>query len=513
MPARHGRRRDCGRDRRALGARLAAAGISLLAVAATPAFAATGRISTAAGTGAGGFSGDGGAATSAQIDGPRGVAWLPDGGFVFADLVNSRVRRVLPDGTITTIAGTGTNGYNGDDQAGTAAQLDFVHGVATMPDGDVVIADTRNRMVRHVSLATGMITRVAGTGEEGYAGDGGPATEAKLSDIRGLAVTGYGSILIADSGNAVVRQVNPDGIISTVAGTPRQPGFAGDGGPATSAMLNLPFGVWPRADGGFLIADHGNNRIRRVLSDGRIDTVAGSGAEPSSPTGENGDGGPALQAKMYGPHSVVETPPGGFLPAGGFLIADNLGNRVRFVAPDGIISTLAGTGVAGSSGDGGAPERAELNGPRGLAIRSDGALLIAEFGPPNFTDPPVPPGGDRVRLVRMLPPPELEVRLAGRLRVRFGRPLRVTFRCSRRATVRVTVTKGRRTVARREKERPRGRDRITIRRRLAVGRYRLLLRARTTDGRTARARARLRIVRGGAGRAALRGGEAVHPAP
>jgi hypothetical protein len=266
-------------------------------------------ITTVAGTGVDGRSGDGGSATSAAIGQPRGLALAPDGGYVFAEPFNETVRRVFPDGRIETIAGTGSAGYNGDGGPATQAELNLPHGVAFLPSGALVIADTLNDRIREIS-ASGTISTVAGTGRPGYSGDDGPATEAMIDAPRGVASLPDGSVLIPDSDNQRIRRVWPDGSITTVAGNGTR-GFSGDGGLAVDAELSEPFGVAGLPDGGFLIADNGNNRIRRVWPNGTISTVAGNG-----PRSYGGDGGPAVDASLNSPHNV--TP----LPDGGFLIAD-----------------------------------------------------------------------------------------------------------------------------------------------------------------------------------------------
>jgi concanavalin A-like lectin/glucanase superfamily protein/fibronectin type III domain protein/NHL repeat-containing protein len=359
-----------------------AAVVAALALAALPAVAtaAPGDISTAAGTGVGGFAGDGGQAAAARVNGPRGVDWMPDGGFVFADYDNSRVRRVLTSGVIATVAGTGVNGYNGDGIDATSAQLNSVHGVAALADGRILIDDKSNQRIRRIEL-DGKLTTVAGTGTEGFSGDLGSATAARINDPRGIASMPDGGFLIADSDNHRVRYVSPTGTIRTVAGTGTA-GFSGDGGQATAARLNLPFGVAATGDGGFLIADNGNNRIRRVDPGGAITTIAGNGT-----AGSGGDGGPALAASMR-PTAVDAS------PDGGFLVADNMANRVRYVSPAGVVTTAAGTGAASSGGDGGPATGAGVFGPRGVAARADGDFLIAEFD------------GDRVRQVDFVAPPD-----------------------------------------------------------------------------------------------------------
>ena len=247
---------------------------------------------------------------------------MPDGGYLIADAGNDRVRRVFPDETINTVAGTGTFGFSGDGGPATAANLKDPLAVTVMPDGGYLIADAGAARIRRVS-ATGIITTIAGTGTPGYSGDGGSATAAQLFAPSGVAATPDGGYLIADTGNSRVRKVSSDGRITTVAGT-GTPGFSGDGGPATAARLgqNSPYSVAVTADGGFLIGDEVNRRVRRVSPTGIITTVAGTGVQGSS-----GDGGAATAAQLNVPTGVATT------PDGGFLIADEFGNRVRWVSP------------------------------------------------------------------------------------------------------------------------------------------------------------------------------------
>ena len=226
------------------------------------ALGATFTISTVAGTGSAAFSGDGGPATLASIDDPNGVAGTHDGGFLIADTVNNRVRLVAPDGTIDTVAGNGVAGYNSDGQDATGAKLNLPEGVAALPDGAFLIADTVNRRIRRVD-PDGTISTVAGNGTCGYNGDGGLATDAELCEPRAVAPTPDGGFLIADTGNHVVRYVDPAGEISTVAGTGVD-GYDGDDGPATEALLDAPDDVAPTADGGFLIADMDKDVVRGV---------------------------------------------------------------------------------------------------------------------------------------------------------------------------------------------------------------------------------------------------------
>jgi hypothetical protein len=357
------------RRRKSFGVAVAAVAILVsLAVASPPkAGAATGTISTIAGSDPfGDFSGDGGPATVAALNNPAGVAVMPDGGYLIADAGNDRVRRVFPDGTIRTVAGTGMYGFSGDGGPATAANLQAPLGVAALPDGGFLIADAAAARVRRVS-PSGIITTVAGTGTRGISGDGGPATAAEIYDPQGVATMPDGGFLIAD-GDYVVRRVSPTGTISTVAGT-GTPGFSGDGGPATAAQLTNPNAVAVTADGGFLIADSGNRRIRRVSPSGIISTVAGTGVQGSS-----GDGGAATAAQLNAPEGLATT------PDGGFLIADWFANRVRWVSPTGVITTVAGTGTPTLflNGDGGPATAANISMPYAVAVTPAGGFVFTD---------------------------------------------------------------------------------------------------------------------------------------
>ena len=222
----------------------------------------SGTITTFAGTGASGFGGDGGSATSSLLSFPRGVAVDGSGNVYIADTGNHRVRKVDSSGTITTFAGTGASGFGGDGGSATSSLLSFPRGVAVDGSGNVYIADTGNHRVRKVD-SSGTITTFAGTGASGFGGDGGSATSSLLSFPRGVAVDGSGNVYIADWGNHRVRKVDSSGIISTIAGTGSR-GFGGDGGSATLALLWGPERVTVDGSGNVYIADTGNNRVRRV---------------------------------------------------------------------------------------------------------------------------------------------------------------------------------------------------------------------------------------------------------
>ena len=268
-------------------------------------------------------------------------------------------------GVITRVAGTGAPGNGGDDGPATNARFNALNGVAATADGGFLIADSGNNVVRKVSAA-GVITRVAGTGDAGNSGDDGPATDAQVLEPVGLAVTADGGFLITEILNGVVRKVSAAGVITRVAGT-GIPGNSGDDGPATNAQLNEPAGVAATADGGFLIADPGNNVVRKVSAAGMITRVAGTGIP-----GNSGDDGPATNARLKFPNGVAAT------ADGGFLIADSGNSVVRKVSAAGVITRVAGTGIPGNSGDDGPATNAQLDAPAGVAATADGGSLIAD---------------------------------------------------------------------------------------------------------------------------------------
>lgn len=271
-----------------------------------------GTIAKVAGT-TPGLSGDGGPATAAQLNGPTDVAFLDASTFVIADQGNDRIRKVGADGRITTFAGS-AQGQTGDGGPATSARLRRPASVARLADGTVAIADTLNQRIRRVT-ADGRISTIAGTTPVGpdipqppaYGGDGGPATSARLAQPGGIAALPGGGFLFADTGNHRIRRVGPDGIITTIAGSAA--GYGGDGGPATAALLNGPTDVALDADGSILIADTGNHRIRRIEPGGRMITLAGVSA------GFSGERRPARFAQLAGPGSVVPLTNGGALVA------------------------------------------------------------------------------------------------------------------------------------------------------------------------------------------------------
>ncbi|WP_400190935.1 IPT/TIG domain-containing protein [Hymenobacter sp. B81] len=335
--------------------------------------AATGVVTTVAGTGSVGFSGDGGPATSAQLNFPTGVAVDGSGNLFIVDRINNRIRRVsAATGVVTTVAGTGSVGFSGDGGPATSAQLNFPTGVAVDGSGNLFIVDRINNRIRRVSAATGVITTVAGNGTSGFSGDGGPATSAQFNAPFGMAVDGSGNLFITDAINHRIRKVSgATGIITTVAGN-GSAGFSGDGMAATSARLNLPQGVAVDGSGNLFIADGGNRCIRKVsAATGVITTVAGTGGTG----GFSGDGGPATSARLGSSYGVAVD------GSGNLFIADRNNNRIRRVsAATGIITTVAGTGTAGFGGDGGPATSAQFNDPRGVAVHSSGNLFITDTG-------------------------------------------------------------------------------------------------------------------------------------
>jgi uncharacterized protein (TIGR03437 family) len=324
------------------------------------------------------YSGDGGQTRNARFNAPTGVAVDALGNLYVADSGNYRVRRISPDGIITTVAGNGASGYSGDGGPATAAALAGPYALAVDSTGNLYIGD--GSRVRKV-LADGTIITVAGNGVpfgpggSVSTGDGGPATAAQLTVPSGLAVDRSGNLYILDTENNRVRKVGKDGIITTFAGT-GSPGYSGDGGPATSAQLGItknihgvnPTGLAFDGAGNLYIADDGNLRIRKVSPDGIITTFAGSGQT----LGYSGDGGPATQAQMGFPTALAAD------TDGNVFIGES--TRVRKVSPDGIITTVVGSalGTSGYSGDGLDSTSALIGYPSGMAVDIRGRVYIAD---------------------------------------------------------------------------------------------------------------------------------------
>lgn len=379
----------------------------------------TGATTIYAGKGAGTFSGDGSTASTAELNYPQSISVASTGDIFIADCWNHRIRKVNTSGTISTVAGNGTPGFSGDGFLATSAQMNKPQSVALDNAGNIYIADYLNNCIRMVD-GSGLITTIAGNSTvAGYSGDGGPATDAKLNKPMDLYVDTNANVYIVDQGNHAVRMIQATtGNIITLAGT-GTPGFSGDGGPATAAQLQNPYAVIWDHTGYVYIADNGNNRVRSIqLSSMTINTVAGDGTP-----GNAGDGGPATAAQLYAPAGVTMSPTGelyissggrvrkvssGIIStvigsdgyggdggiadsallqnpmhtchdiAGNIYIADSGNHTVRKVNTAGIISTVAGTGVPGYTGDGGAATSAKLNQPVSVAISPSGILYIAD---------------------------------------------------------------------------------------------------------------------------------------
>jgi DNA-binding beta-propeller fold protein YncE len=312
---------------------------------------------------------DGGPADAIALHDPVGIAVDGDGNTYISDRGDwwglGVVWKVDTAGTARVIAGTGLRGDAPVAADARQSDLGSPEGVVVDPAGNVLFVDSYNHLLLRID-ADGGLTRLAGDGRAGFAGDGGPATQARLNRPYDVRLDRSGNIYIVDHGNQRVRRISPDGVIDSVAGTGTR-GYSGDGGPATAAQLNGPYGIFFDRQDRMLIADSDNNVVRRVAPDGTIATLVGTG-EP----GFAGDGGPAAAALLRTPESLFVA------PDGRLFIGDEHNNAVRVVAPDGTITTLIGNGAPGRSRDGAALDQAQLSDPENLFLRDDGALLVTE---------------------------------------------------------------------------------------------------------------------------------------
>jgi len=372
-------------------ARMSAKLIFLLSVAGcfgTLAYASEGIITTVAGSGTAGFSGDGGLAVNAQFNSPVSVAIDSANNLYIADLRNQRIRKVDTKGNISTVVGSGPagpisgfsfGGFSGDGGLATNAQLDHPSHVAVDSNNNLYIADRDNYCIRKVD-SSGIISTIAGVGNvasitNSYGvGDGGIATAAKFHQIEGVAIDNIGNVYIAEFFDHI-RKVDISNIVSTVAGeiygdgnsVPHESGFSGDGGPAVDALFSGISGIAIDSKANIYIADRGNHRIRKVDGNGIISTVVGNGE-----SGSSGDGKAAIDAKLVSPVDIeIDN-------NGNLYIADSGDCRIRKVSSTGIISTVAGNGKCGVSGDGGTATNAQIY-PYGITVDNDGNLYIAEF--------------------------------------------------------------------------------------------------------------------------------------
>ena len=352
---------------------------SLLAMTAWPQTESGWRIHTVAGTGKPGFHGDNGPAVEAQLDFPVGVAVDKAANLYIADSFNQRIRRVDSSGTITTIAGTGKPGFDGDGGPAIQARLSFPSDVAVDKAANLYIADSGNNSIRRVD-ASGTITTIAGTGERGFFWDVGPAVEAKLDRPRGVAVDKAANLYIAGELNLGIRRVDASGTMSTVGGTQERLDELVDSPGYHEYTRDRRVEV-DRSDN-LYIANIDNNYVRRVDASGTATLIAGT-RRP----GYGGDGGTAAEAQLNFPAGLAVD------KAGNVYIADTGNHRIRRIDASGTIRTIAGTGEPGFSGDGGPATKAQLSSPIALAVDGAGNLYVADLG--NY----------RIRV--LTPPPDL----------------------------------------------------------------------------------------------------------
>ncbi len=338
-----------------------------------------------------GFSGDGGPANAAEFYAPYQLATDLLGNVYVADQNNGCIRKINACGIISTFAGNNTGGYNGDGIPATAAALNAPYGVAVDKERQLVyITDVQNYRVRKVNAA-GIISTIAGNGTEGESGDGGPATAAQFGLMKMLAVDPSHNIYVIDdifgpTSGYRIRKIDTNGIITTFAGNGTT-GFSGDGGLATAAQLNYPLGITFDNSGNAFISDRNNNRIRKVNTAGIITTIAGNGSP-----GFSGDGGAATSAEINGPWGICID------NSGNIFFSDHFNYRIREIDTNGIITTIAGNGAMVDSGDGGPataaafylPADVERNAAGNIFVSSNQNNIVRVFGniinhPPVFT--------------------------------------------------------------------------------------------------------------------------------
>ncbi len=322
-------------------------------------------ISTLAGNGKQGSSGDGGFASYATFNGPMGLLMDGRGTLYIADQDNNRIRVINSYGVVKTIAGTGSSGGStGDGGPAVKAKINHPTGMAMDKAGNLYIADSWNNKIRKIDV-DGKITTVAGNGVAGYSGDNIPAVTAKLNNPKSVAIDPLGNLIIADCNNCRIRRVDTAGIITTIAGT-GDVSYYGNGVPATASKLNKPAAVAIDKDGNILIADTYNNLIRKITTDSLIHNIAGNGTPGYG--GDNSSG-----------FSQLNRPSGLAVDGvGNVFIADMNNNRVRKIDTGGTITTVAGNGSPGSAGDGGSSVEAELYVPTCVAVDSAGNLYVGQ---------------------------------------------------------------------------------------------------------------------------------------
>ena len=326
-----------------------------------------GTLTTIAGTGEDAFTPDGAPAATSSIDTPSGILVAPDGRIVFSENFAHRVRTIDADGNLGTLVG-GIAAFDGDGGQAVDAQFGQVKSVARDRDGNFLISDAGNNRVRRVHALTGVVETIAGSGEPSHGGDGGPALDAGLT-LSDVVMDSSGRLIISDSDNNRIRRVDAAGTISTIVNETGVPGYTGDNGTAIAAQIAHPTGVEVDAADNLYIADFSNHAIRKVDAAGNIVTVAGTGVG-----GYNGDGIPATTAQLANPTDLAVD------AAGNLYIADFENHRVRFVdIATGLISTVAGTGVAGNDGDGGPATAARLRNPSDVDLDADGNVWLTDM--------------------------------------------------------------------------------------------------------------------------------------
>jgi streptogramin lyase len=327
-------------------------------------------ISTVAGTGTGASTGDGGPASSATINDPYGVVRGPDGALWFCEHAGHRIRRISKEGTISTVAGTGAKGFSGDGEPARQATFNLPHELRFDAAGNLFIADTGNNAVRRIDAKTGVITTIAGGPEKrGYSGDGGPALAASFKGPHSIQFAADGALYVCDVGNHVIRRIDPaNGIITTIAGT-GQPGPTPDGARIVGTPLNNPRSLDVDAAGNlWLVTREGNQVFQLDLRANRIRLVAGTGTP-----GFTGNGGPALEATLSGPKGIALDHAGNV-----WLADTESHTIRRIDAKTGHIDLIAGTGVKGDGPSDGAATACALNRPHGIFVDADGSVYIGD---------------------------------------------------------------------------------------------------------------------------------------
>ena len=333
-----------------------------------PPAAAQTKISTVAGTGQRGYSGDGGPASRAQIDNPYGIAIGPDGALYICDTDNHVVRKVSRDGTITTVAGNGKRGYSGDGQKATEASLNEPYELRFDRQGNLYVVERMNHVVRFVDARTGLIRTVAGSGKAGFSGDGGPAISASLHEPHSIQLDHKGNLYICDIRNHRIRRVNlKSGIITTFAGTgERAP--TPDGAKIAGTPLNGPRALDFDKQGNLWLALREGNAVYKMdLKRGRLHHVAGTGAQ-----GFSGNGGPAKIATLSGPKGLSVG------PNGNIYLTDTESHSLRMIdIRKQTLELIAGTGDRGDGPEGN-PKSCRMSRPHGVFVASDGSIYVGD---------------------------------------------------------------------------------------------------------------------------------------